>query len=60
MTAKQLAQRLGVEINRLDFAVVRFCTGCRNLGGSEGHTCEPCAPQVIVHIKEEAGDSCCK
>jgi hypothetical protein len=57
MTVKQLAQRLGTTVPRLDFAFYDTCAACDETGGPLKKCCEgPCAVQVAVEIKEADDD----
>jgi hypothetical protein len=50
MTAKQLAQRLGVDIRQLDFRLDAPCKDCKKLGGTN-KPCDECMVIAVVELK---------
>jgi hypothetical protein len=53
MTAKQLAQRMGVDIKQLDFELDSVCKYCRKTGGTEEPCDKNCVVIALATIKEE-------
>jgi hypothetical protein len=53
MTAKQLAQRLGVGITELDFHLKNGCESCRVFGGKAGpeECAAPCTRRDGLHLE---------
>lgn len=52
MTAKQFAQRLGVDVKQLDFEFEGPCKECRKLGGSNP-PCGECVAMAAVTVRED-------
>jgi hypothetical protein len=56
MTQKQIAERLGVDVKRLDYEFMFACNGCRAVGGTVKPMAEcktPCRPIVRVVVKTQ-------
>jgi len=52
MTAKQLAERIGVSPQQLDFELEEPCKFCRRVGGNEP-PCNKCNIITIVRVQDE-------
>jgi len=53
MTAKQLAQRLSINVSRLDFKFSNICDQFKKMGGSVHVQCSVCRPTILVEIQED-------
>ena len=55
MKIKQIAQRLGVQVNDMELEFGRPCQKCVKLGGTAPE-CPSCAPYLFVVMGEESND----
>jgi len=46
MTLKQLAERLDIQPNEIDFELVKPCKNCEKMGGND----EPCAYWTVDRV----------